>query len=139
MKIERFKQQHRDILEGIDRLRTLSRAGVAGNAAEIAQGITSLSQLITLHLAIEDRILYPMLQASDNAALAEMGREYQADMSNIATPFIAFARRWNKTVALHDDPEGFRNDANTVLKRIYERMRREDTEFYPAIENGLKA
>lgn len=137
MKIERFKQQHRDILTGIDRLRSLSRAGVAENASDIAKGIASLSELINLHLAIEDRILYPMLQTGENAALAAMGRKYQAEMGNIATPFIAFARKWNTPAALNQDPDGFRSDANTVLKRIYERMRREDTEFYPAIEKGL--
>lgn len=139
MDIERFKQQHRDILDGIDQLRTLSRAGVAENAGQIAQGIKSLGQLINLHLAIEDRILYPMLQKSDNASLASMGREYQAEMSAIATPFISFARKWNSASVLNSDPEGFRSDANTVLKRVYERMRREDTEFYPAIESGLQA
>lgn len=137
MNIDRFKQQHRDILGGIDRLRQLSRAGVVRNATDIAEGITSLSQLINMHLAIEDRILYPMLQDSDNATLASMGRQYQAEMSDIATPFISFARKWNNATALTHDPDGFRDDANTVLKRIHERMRREDTEFYPAIENSL--
>lgn len=134
MDIERFKQQHRDILSGINTLRTLTKSGVAENAGKIADGIASLSREITLHLAIEDRILYPMLQNSNNAALARMGEKYQSEMSGIATPFIAFTRQWSTPAALKNDPEGFRVQANIVLKRVYDRMRQEDTEFYPAIE-----
>jgi len=37
---------------------------------------------------------------------------------------------------MRSDPQGFRNDANTVLKRIYERMQRENREFYPRIEEA---
>ena len=136
MNIERFKQQHRDILTRIDTLRTLTHAGISENAGEIATAIVSLSRIITQHLAIEDRILYPMLQTSQNSALAEMGKRYQEEMTHIANPFIAFARQWNTAAALKNDPEGFRSNANTVLKRVYDRMRKEDTEFYPTIETS---
>lgn len=139
MDIERFKQQHRDILAGINTLRTLTHAGVNENAEEIATGLVSLSRLVTLHLAIEDRILYPMLQNSQNGALAKMGKKYQGDMTHIANPFIAFARDWSTATALQKDPDGFRTQANTVLKRVYERMRKEGTEFYPAIETATGA
>jgi hypothetical protein len=33
-----------------------------------------------------------------------------------------------------DDPEGFRADANHVLKLLHERMQKEKSDFYPAIE-----
>ena len=32
------------------------------------------------------------------------------------------------------EPEAFRSEANTVLQALYQRMRREDTELYPAVE-----
>lgn len=134
MNIERFKQQHQDILAAINDLRTLTRGGIPENATQIAKGIVSLSQLVTLHLAIEDRILYPKLQNSANPKLAKMGQKYQAEMTGIATAFIAFTRRWRSPTALLEDPEGFRKDANKVLKPVYERMLQEDAEFYPAIE-----
>lgn len=137
MDIERFKQQHLDILAGISNLRMLTQAGVSENANKISAAIASLSRTITLHLAIEDRILYPMLQNSQNATLAKMGSAYQQEMAHIANPFIAFARQWNTSLALKNDPEGFRKSANIVLKRVYDRMRKEDTEFYPAIEAAL--
>lgn len=134
MNIERFKQQHDNILSGISHLRSLTKAGISNNADDIAAGIASLGQLVTQHLAIEDRILYPMLQQSNNTQLADMGKKYQDEMTGIATPFITFTRQWRTATALRNEPEKFRDDANTVLKRLYERMCQENTEFYPVIE-----
>ncbi|HLR77709.1 MAG TPA: hemerythrin domain-containing protein [Burkholderiaceae bacterium] len=136
MNIERFKQQHREILTNINDLRNLSRSGIQENAIDIAARVKSLGELVTRHLAIEDRILYPMVQDSKNPALAAMGRQYQEQMGHIATPFIAFTRQFSNARAVLDSPEDFRAGANTVLKRVYERMKQEDREFYPAIENA---
>jgi hypothetical protein len=37
-------------------------------------------------------------------------------------------------VRLAAQPEAFRSEANTVLHALYQRMRREDRELYPAVE-----
>lgn len=134
MDIERFKQHHTEILNGIEELRRYTHAGVHEHARDIAQSIESLSSTVKLHLAIEDRILYPSLQKGGDPHLAAMSREYQEDMKGIASEYIAFSRRWNSAAALKADAETFRAEANVVLKALYMRMLRENTEFYPAIE-----
>ncbi|NYT61940.1 hemerythrin domain-containing protein [Alcaligenaceae bacterium] len=134
MDIERFKHQHVEILDGIAKLRRLAHAGIKENAHEIAQAIASLSNIVKLHLAIEDRILYPALQSGSNARLAAMGKAYQEDMQGIASGYIAFSRHWSTATAIAEKAEQFRAEANTVLKTVYSRMQKENTEFYPAIE-----
>jgi len=62
------------------------------------------------------------------------GQIYQDEMKTIAAAYEKFARRWNTAPNLAADPEGFRADANNVLKLLYSRIRREDSNFYPAIE-----
>jgi len=47
---------------------------------------------------------------------------------------MGFARRWNTSATVAQNPEGFRQDANQVLKVLHNRMQKENTEFYPAIE-----
>ena len=134
MDIDRFKQQHVDILQGIAQLRRWAHAGIIGNAKEIADGIADLSAVVKLHLAIEDRILYPALQASQDTGLVQMGKAYQEDMKGIAGAYIAFSRRWNSAAAVAGQAEQFRAEANQVLKALHQRMQKENTEFYPAIE-----
>lgn len=134
MNIDKFKHQHVEILNGISSLRTLVKSGIRDNAAEIAQAIIAMSSTIKLHLAVEDKFLYPALEGTNNAALARMGKRFQDEMTSIASSYLAFARRWNTPSTVSQNPEGFRSDANSVLKVLYDRMRREDTDFYPAVE-----
>ncbi len=136
MDIERFKKQHVEILHGIASLRQLAHRSIEKNAAEIAQQISALSTVVTMHLAIEDRILYPALQNGKNQKLAAMGKAYQDDMKGIASSFIAFSRKWSNVTEVATKAEEFRAEANRVLKMVHERMQRENTEFYPAIEGS---
>lgn len=134
MNIERFKHEHVDILESIATLRRLTQAGVLDNAVQIAQRVVAMSSLIKLHLAVEDRLLYPALQKGGDAALARLGQRFQQEMGTIASAYLGFARRWNTADALRADEAGFRANANLVLRQVYERMQRENHDFYPRIE-----
>lgn len=135
MNIDKFKQQHVDILGCIAALRQASQAGVSENAAEIARLIISMSSVIKLHLAVEDQILYPALRSGNDAILARMGQKFQDEMGSIASAYMVFAGRWNQADKVARDPEGFRSDANSVLKIVHARMQKENTVFYPAIES----
>ncbi|MGV8898647.1 MAG: hemerythrin domain-containing protein [Burkholderiaceae bacterium] len=134
MNIDKFKQQHIEILSSVDSLRQCAKGGISENAEEISKLIISMSSVIKLHLAVEDKILYPALQSGNNVALANMGKKFQDEMKAIAAGYMDFALRWNNASRVTQDPEGFRSDANTVLKILYERMQKENTAFYPAIE-----
>jgi len=134
MNIDKLKKQHVDILGCIAALREASQAGIVKNAAQIAQLIISMSSIIKLHLAVEDQMLYPTLRNGNNATLAKMGKKFQDEMGSIASAYVTFAGRWNQAEKVSHDPEGFRLDANTVLKTVYERMQKENSVFYPAIE-----
>jgi hypothetical protein len=132
--IDRFKHQHHEILGCIADLRTQVRSGITANATEIARLIVQMSSTIKLHLAVEDSVLYPALQRSRNTSLALMGKRFQDEMTNIAAGYLAFSRRWNSPANVAAEPEAFRADANSVLKVLYDRMQKENTDFYPAIE-----
>lgn len=134
MNIDKFKQQHLAILASIDDLRQLARGGVAAQAQAIAEQIIAMSGLIKLHLAVEQRYLYPAAQACGVATVAQLGRQYENEMHGIAGAYLDFAGRWNTPVRLAAEPDAFRSEANTVLHALFQRMRREDHELYPAVE-----
>lgn len=134
MQIDKLKHQHTDILRRVASLRALTHAGVADNAEAIAQGMIAMSAIVKLHLAVEDQALYPALQRGGDAELARLGRHYQSEMAPLAQAYDAFVRRWNTAARLRSDAEGFREDANAVLRQLHARMQRENLEFYPRIE-----
>lgn len=134
MDIDRFKHQHVDILQRIDALRQLAHSGILSNSYAIAQQVKDLGKVVTLHLAIEDRILYPAVQKAEDPDIAAMGAAYQEEMKGIANRYIRFTNQWSNPAKVAAEPDEFRDAANTVLKEVYQRMQRENREFYPAIE-----
>jgi hemerythrin-like domain-containing protein len=135
MNIDKFRRQHVAILNSIARLRTAVQGGIVEHAADIAGQIVAMSGVIKLHLAIEDSTLYPALANGADARLARMSNQYQQEMQGIVQDYLAFAGRWNLASRLVAQPEQFRADANHVLRVLYQRIKKEDHEFYPAIEN----
>jgi hemerythrin-like domain-containing protein len=134
MNIDKFKHQHEDILADIAALRRLVQGGIEANAERIAARIIAMSGNIKLHLAVEDKVLYPALRGSGDAALARMSNLYQLEMNGIVSSYLAFATTWNAAAHLQAAPEKFRTEANTVLRKVYHRIKKEDHEFYPAAE-----
>ena len=135
MNIDKFKHQHGEIFECINTLRQYSLAGIVENAREIARGVVSMSSKIKLHLSVEDTVLYPALRSSNSKSIVSLGNQFQEDMKTIAKSYDDFARRWNTAANVAKDPDGFRADANIVLKKLHARIRQEDLNFYPAIES----
>lgn len=135
MDIDRFKRQHVEILERIDALRKLVHLGIEKRAVDIARQVHELGMVVKTHLAVEDRILYPTVSQAGDERLAALGAAYQQEMQGIANAYIRFTSKWSDPVRLSATPDDFRAEANTVLKSVYQRMQRENREFYPAIEH----
>lgn len=137
MNIDRFKDQHTQIFDAIAQLRRHAHAGIVEHADQIARLVVSMSGVIKLHLAAEDHTLYPALEAANNRQLSQLGRQFQVEMASIAAAYTAFARQWNTAAQVRADPDGFRAQANQVLRSVFERMQREDRDFYPAVERSV--
>ena len=134
MNLDKMKHQHVDILEKISFLRTLSQSGVSSNAQQIAAAIMSMSAIIKTHLSAEDQFLYPQIEQDGNSKLRQVSTQFQREMADIVGEYDAFSRRWNIASKLMGNDEAFRRDANTVLRKVFERMQRENKDFYPLVE-----
>ena len=134
MNIDKMKNQHVEILEKISFLRKLSQAGVSSNAQEIAIVIVSMSAIIKTHLSAEDQFLYPHIEQDGNSTLRQVSSKFKREMTDIVSEYEVFSRRWNIASKLIGNDEAFRRDANTVLRKVFERMQKENKDFYPLVE-----
>ncbi|MBN3845924.1 hemerythrin domain-containing protein [Paraburkholderia sp. Ac-20342] len=134
MNIDKFKQQHIEIMSTVTQLRSFSQAGVAEHAAEIARQIVSMSATIKLHLSVEDAVLYPALQKSSDRSHAVLGHRYQAEMGDLSAAYMKFAGKWLSARRIADDADGFLSEANLVFKALHERIQKENIELYPTLE-----
>lgn len=136
MDISRFMSHHVDILRTVKEMRDHSQTGVAEHANDIAKAIMQLRSKVSLHLATENKVLYPAIYALQDAEVTKLAHDFQDEMDGLAQAFEAFCQRWRHAKALADDPEGFRRDANTVIKALHQRIQRENTHFYPRLEKA---
>lgn len=134
MNIDKFKKDHGAIFTAIKELRSLVKNGIAENADAIAKAIVEISSVIKLHLAAEDKFLYPALVNSTNAEAIQIGRKYQDEMGNIAAAYMDFVGKWNHAPKVTANPEGFRTDANAIFQALHRRIQNENKELYPLTE-----
>ncbi|MES3024067.1 MAG: hemerythrin domain-containing protein [Pseudomonadota bacterium] len=137
MNIDKFKNEHETILASVAELKGLVRSGIPENAFAIAKAIVDMSAAIKMHLASEDRFLYPMLAQSATLSVVRLGQKYQDDMGGIAFAYAEFASKWNTGPRVKSSPEEFRLDANTIFKALHNRIQQENLELYPLFEQGV--
>jgi hemerythrin-like domain-containing protein len=134
MNIDKFKREHADLMTAVGVLRELVQAGAKEHAEEIVRQLLAMSGAIKLHLAAEDRMLYPALACAEDPLVAQTSRMFQQEMGGLAGTFMAFVGRWNIAAKISQDPQGFRDEANAVFKALHMRVQRENRELYPMAE-----
>jgi hypothetical protein len=134
MNIDKFKREHVDLLAAVTTLRELVQTGVQEHAEAILGQLVTMSSVIKLHLAAEDRVLYPALINAEDPQVARTGQRFQQEMGDLAQAYAIFVSRWNLASKISRDPEGFRGEANNVFKALHLRVQRENRELYPLAE-----
>lgn len=127
-----LRQQHAEVVAAIAAIEQALAAGRAG--CELRPLVAALGAKLTLHLAAEDRMVYPQLQASQEPAVSAMARRFAEEMGGLADAFAAFARRYGGDAAIDADRAGFAAAFHALVAAVLARVRAEETELYPAVD-----
>ena len=90
---------------------------------------------LSLHLAIEDRMLYPALAGASDPQVAAVGKRFQHEMGGLAAAYEDFARRWDGATRIAAAPGPFGREAVALLDALHARIRHEDRELLPLAES----
>lgn len=137
MNVTELRAQHERIMRFAAELH---RALDAGMGVQPVAGLRwRLAREVIAHLAVEDRLFYPLMIRSGDAAAADIASRFQAEMGGFADDFTAWLARWNE-LNIAQDWDAFRADTKTVLTTLADRTRREEDTLYPlAGATGLAA
>ncbi len=135
MNTSRIKSDHEALYAGMGELRRLVQAGVTGNAEALFAELKKLDATIKLHLAIEDRMLYPALAGASDPQVAAVGKRFQHEMGGLAAAYEDFARRWDGATRIAAAPGPFGREAMALLDALHARIRHEDRELLPLAES----
>lgn len=128
--VETLCRQH-DALRGVVADYATQLARDEPDLAALSACRWTLTRLVTMHLAYEDRHLYSALPACGEHAAA-LGERMNAEHGTLSRDYMAHVREWTAS-AIMDDWAGFRRDASGLLSVLSKRMDREEKELYPLL------
>lgn len=132
---ESLRKQHAEMVEAVRQIDAgLDPQRLAASAGEIRNRLSALLGKLTMHLAVEDNSLYPSLAKHANPKLREIGSKFASEMSAVKPSVEAFSKKWTES-AITKDAAGFCAEAKKLFGVLGERIKRENTELYPLLED----
>lgn len=119
----------------LDRLadRMLAIVAQAAPTADFATVRWRLNHVLSVHLAQEDRHLYPALQRSRDAATRALASRFAKEMGSLADSHRVYCTRWPRE-EIEADWAGYARETRTIMQLLRKRIRREELELYGRLE-----
>lgn len=132
---DNLRKQHAEILAAAREINALLSDSLSAiDAAAIRPMLSKMAGLVTLHLAMEDRSVYPTLAAHPDASVRAVGKRYSDEMVGIAAVFGDYMKNWQTTAQMRADPAGFSAASKAVFNALSKRIHFEHKELYPPFD-----
>lgn len=138
MYTERYMIQHKEIRDLMDQILVIiQKREVEKESDTVVSSLNKLSGILNVHLAGEDKYLYPSVEKSADVTLHNMALRYQKEMGGLCEVFVKFKNSYNTKNKMTGHEAEFAVEAKKVFGEITKRMDREESEFYPAVNKKL--
>jgi hemerythrin-like domain-containing protein len=104
------------------------------NPGTVLKMFAGFSGKLKIHLAMEDKGLYPMLAHHADQSIRVMGESYSKEMATITDAFLKFSQEWLNQGAIEKDPSGFIAATRKIFGQLGKRIDRENKELYTVLE-----
>lgn len=131
--IRLFVEQHAEIMQILNELQTRAASGLEEHHKEIARLLIKLRFKVKLHLASEDKILFPVIRNEGDCPESAMLASYEEEMQGLAGVFLEFIQRWEYAEQILNNSSEFLQEAAGAIEALSKRIAREERELYPAI------
>ena len=130
-----YRKHHDEILGIAREINALLGATIAdGDAETIRKLLSKLAGLVNVHLAMEDKGLYPELLAHGDASVKATARRFSDEMGSVAAAFVAYINTWPTSTAIKADPARFTTESKGIFNALSKRIHRENTELYVLLD-----
>jgi hemerythrin HHE cation binding domain-containing protein len=133
--IENLTRQHRELVRTATEMFGWLDAGKlrSRGAADVHRALSSLSGILKVHLAMEDRSLYPNLVNHRDVALRTLAVRFLDERATIWQKYDEYKARWHTTAAIEAGPDAFIDETRKILGMLWNRMKMEDDVLHPEI------
>jgi hypothetical protein len=132
--IDNLKRQHRELTKvTMEIVPQLEPTGLMRDATQVRRGLHSLTGILKVHLAMEDRSFYPYLLEHRDEELRKIASRFLDERDEIRVRYSAYTEKWLTVGAIERDAATFIEETRAMLMELGTRMLQEDREFHPLI------
>ncbi len=135
---QKFRDQHDELLEKAGELSKLLDDEKLTNDATAARDVlSSLLGKLKIHLAVEDKALYPKLKNLGNPEIAAIATQYQEEMGGIAEFVSNYSKKWPSAYAISDNAKLFIEETKQLISALGTRIKKENDHLYKLVDDIL--
>jgi hypothetical protein len=132
---DNFRKQHAEILSIAREINALLSDTLSREAAAAIRPLLSkMAGIVSLHLAMEDKSLYPQMTAHADPNVRSISKRYSDAMGTLAAAFGNYMGTWKTTQQMMDDPIRFSADSKAVFNALSKRIHLENVELYALLD-----
>lgn len=136
IKIESFRNHHKELRSIVLEIRReLELSAITSKPEIIVQLIRKLFGRFSIHLKLEESVLYPQLETHPNLEIRDAAAKFQREMEQVKSDFESFKKNWYNPQVIISDPENFIIETQRILTNLEIRIEKEETIFYDTIES----
>ena len=134
-KTENFRQQHKELLKIATEMSPLLRTDhIIANTPDMVQSLAKLAGKINVHLAMEDKVLYPKLTEHQDPNVRSMAKKFINEMGRIKEVYAQYLNKWPSPESIKKNPSEFINETKGIFEALSKRIAREDSELYALVD-----
>jgi iron-sulfur cluster repair protein YtfE (RIC family) len=132
---DNYRRQHDDLLGVATEISgKLDAQKLTRDATEVRTLLSKLLGKLNIHLAAEDKALYPQLLKSDSTEAKKLAERYISEMGGIADAVKAYSQKWPSPLAIQKDPASFVTETKSLFGALGQRINKENNELYNYVD-----
>lgn len=97
--------------------------------------LSTFAGSLKVHLAMEDKTLYPELLGKGGQT-GELAEQFVQEMGTIAGVLGDFSKRWGNPEDIASDRARFAEETSQLVEAVGDRISRENTQLFPLADAG---
>ncbi|MCP4459674.1 MAG: hemerythrin domain-containing protein [Cytophagales bacterium] len=132
---KKYREHHDDLLNIVNEiLPYLDINTISNSAQEVRKLLSKFLGKLSIHLAMEDKSLYPNLLSHADEQVRSTAKKYIDEMGDIGIAVNSYKDQWSNPSKIQNDPATFIEQTNGIFNALAKRIERENNELYKIVD-----
>lgn len=134
---DNLRRQHDELVSIVTSISNhiSTESSVTEKAGEIRQLLSKLAGKLKMHLAMEDKILYPKILNNGDDAGKKTAKNFLNEMGQIGDVFKTYIDTYSTEKEIKHNPNDFINNTVELFKSLADRIEKENKILYPIADH----